>query len=288
MIDRRSPGLRAGLVIGLLAMTACLRSQAGSPPSVDAGAVFRQIHDRYTGKRFTHVTFVQRTEPADGPVELWYEAIRPPGLVRVDKAPLQGLDGLMYRRDSLYTFDAGDVVVAKGDERWITMLVLVDIYALPLDATLMRLRELGVDLDAMHESHWLGRPVLVTGALAGDTTAAQIWYDREHLYPVRVIQPPGGGHPRVEFQMSHHRFMEGGWIEGEIRILVGGRLVTTECYAEVRPHPGLAEELFDPHAFATRRWAETEYPEVDSPPECARPDEDAHAPPPVVGELPAR
>jgi hypothetical protein len=253
----------------LLAMTACARSQAETARFTDASVVFRQIHDRYVGKRFTHVTFVQRTQPADGPARLWYEAIRPPGLVRVDEAPLEELRGLMYRADSLYTFEAGDIVVAKGDERWITMLVLVDVYALPVDTTLARLRALGVDLAAIHEGHWKGRPAVVVGAQAGDTTAAQIWYDREHLYPVRVIQPPGGGHPRVEFQMSNHQSIAGGWIEGEIRILVGGRLVATECYGEVRPHPGLPEELFRPQAFATARWAETAYPDVDSPPECA-------------------
>lgn len=262
--------MRSIWILLLLAMTACARSHAETARFADASAVFRQIHDRYVGKRFTHVTFVQRTQPADGPVELWYEAIRPPGLVRVDEAPLEELRGLMYRADSLYTFEAGDIVVAKGDERWITMLALVDIYALPVDSTLMRLRALGVDLTAMHEGDWEGRPVVVVGAHAGDTTAGQIWYDREHLYAVRVIQPPGGGHPRVEFQMSHHQFKSGGWIEGEIRILVGGRLVTTECYGEIRPHPGLPDEFFDPHAFATTRWAETAYPDVESPPECGR------------------
>ena len=260
-------------LVVFVALTACAvsRTETTSPSArfADASAVFRQIHDRYVGKRFTHVTFVQRTQPADGPVELWYEAIRPLGLVRVDEAPLEELRGLMYRADSLYTFEAGRIAVAKGDERWITMLVLVDIYALHLDSTLLRLRALGVDLAAMHEPHWEGRPAVVVGAHAGDTTAAQIWYDREHLYPVRVIQPPGGGHPRVEFQMSGHQFMAGGWIEGEIRIFVGGRLVTTECYGEIRPDPGLPDNLFDPHAFTTRRWAETVYPEVDAPPECS-------------------
>lgn len=235
----------------------------------DPGALFREIHDRYTGKRFTHVTFIQRTQPAEGPVELWYEAIRPPGLVRVDKSPLEALDGLMYRADSLYVFDGGGVVRSKGDERWITMLVLVDIYALSPGETLERLGALGVDLSTMHEEDWEGRPAVIVGAAMGDTTAAQIWYDKEHLYPVRVIQPAGEGHPRVEFRMLRYQFLSGGWIENEIRIFVDGRLVTTECYGEVRPHPGLSEDLFAPDAFATRRWAETVYPEVDGPPDCS-------------------
>jgi hypothetical protein len=254
------------------ALPACATSHADKPAlsdvSSEVASIFQQIHDRYVGKRFTHVMFVQRTQPLDAPVELWYEAIRPPGLVRVDKAPLEERRGFMYRADSLYTFEAGRIVEAKGDERWITMLALVDIYSLPVDGTLRRLNSLGVDLGALHETRWNGRPVIVVGAQAGDTVSAQIWYDREDFYPVRVIQPPGGSHPRVDFQISGHRFLEGGWIETEIRIFVGGRLVSTECYGEIRAHSGLADDLFDPKDFTTRRWAEVAYPHVRTPPDC--------------------
>lgn len=256
----------------VVAVSACGSSHAATTRFDDASDVFREIHDRYVGKRFTHVTFVQRTQPAEGPVKLWYEAIRPPGLVRVDEAPLTDRTGLMYRADSLYLFREGRITSASGGQRWITMLTLVDIYALSVDSTLARLESLGVDLAAMHESEWNARPVIVVGAQAGDTTAAQIWYDREHLYPLRVIQPPGASPNRVEFRMSRFQFLDGGWIENRIDILVGGRVVTIECYAEVRPHAGLPDALFDPDSFATRRWAETAYPEVVAPPECA-PDE---------------
>ena len=51
--------------------------------------------------------------------------------------------------------------------------------------------------------------------------------------------------------------------------MIGGRVVTTECYADVRAHPGLPEELYDPATFATRLWAEEAYPDVPGPPECS-------------------
>jgi hypothetical protein len=153
-----------------LAVAACTRSHAATAPFADASDLFREIHERYVGKRFTHVTFVQRTEPAEGEVKLWYEAI---------------------------------------------------------------------------------------------------WYDREHLYPHRVIQPPGASPNRVEFRMLRYQFLEGGWIENRIDILVGGRVVTTECYDQVRPHPGLPEDLYDPATFATRLWAAEAYPDVHEPPACS-------------------
>ncbi|HEY7472936.1 MAG TPA: hypothetical protein VIE68_11375 [Gemmatimonadota bacterium] len=149
------------------------------------------------------------------------------------------------------------------------MLTQVDIYAQSVEETLARLGVLGVDLEAMHETEWEGRPAVVVGALAGDTTAAQIWYDREHLYPVRVVQPPGGGYPRIEFRISRYEFMEGGWIENRIDIVIDGKVVTTECYDEVRAHPGLPDAMYDPNTYATYLWADTTYPDVHAPPECA-------------------
>lgn len=244
--------------------------QAGSTRSfADATQVFREIHERYVGKRFTDVTFIQRTQPAQGEAKLWYEAIRPLGFVRVDEAPLDQRIGIMYRSDSLYVFRDGQMRFSAGGKRWITMLTQVDIYALPVDSTLARLESLGVDLTVMYESEWEGRPVVVVGAAASDTTAAQIWYEKDRLLPLRVIQPPGAGPNRVEFRMSRYQFLSGGWIENEIRILVGGQVVTTECYADVRPHPGLPDDLYDPATFATRLWAAEEYPDVIGPPVCA-------------------
>ncbi len=254
--------------LAFLTIVAGLALGGPEAPRFTGEELIEEVHERYTGKRFTHVTFLQRTVGSDGSHELWYEAIRPPGLVRVDIAPLDARKGFMYRADSLYTFEDGRVATAKGDERWISMVLLVDIYDQPAEETIERLRDLGVDLSVIHESSWKGRPAVVVGALAGDTLSAQAWYDAEHLYPVRIIQPPGGGHPRVEFQIGGHQHMAGGWIETEIVIVVGGAVVSRECYGDVRPHAGLPDALYDPDRFGTEQWAEATYPAVEEAPAC--------------------
>jgi hypothetical protein len=234
----------------------------------DGERVIRNIHERYTGKRFTDVTFVQSTRTENGNVELWYEAIRPAGLVRVDIAPLSNRNGFMYRADSMYVFRAGQVTVTKANERWITMLLLVDIYALPVERSLTRLRELGVDVSRTYNTEWNRKPVVVVGATAGDTVSAQAWFDRDQLYPVRVIQPASAAYPRIDFQIDGHRFMSGGWIETEIRIVIDGRIVTKECYGEIRADANLPDRLFDPAQFDSVRWAEARYGSVERGPNC--------------------
>jgi len=182
-------------------------------PMTPGERLIHDVHERFGRERFTSVTFVQATLSADGSEELWYEAIRPPGLVRVDITPLTDRKGFIYRADSMYVFEAGSVIRSKGDERWISMLLLVDIYAQSSERSVARLRELGVDLNVSHSATWRGRPVVVIGATNGDTLSAQACYDAEHLYPVRIIQPPSTAYPRIEFQIAGHQDLAGGGLK---------------------------------------------------------------------------
>src|SRR6478735_157960 len=48
----------------------------------------QQMHDRYAGKWYNALTFVQTTTFPDGRTETWYEAMTVPGKLRIDIAPV--------------------------------------------------------------------------------------------------------------------------------------------------------------------------------------------------------
>jgi hypothetical protein len=257
VINFSRPAWRAvSIALSSIAMlAACARVRQGASTKDHSGAdVIRELHLRYTGKRFTHVTFVQTTEPSDGATETWYEALAPLGRVRVDIAPLSARNAFFYRNDSNYVLRNGSIVVAQGNQRWLSMLMLLDIYALPLEAVLRRLAELGLDVADHHDTQWRGRPVHVVGALAGDTISPQVWLDEEHLYAVRLVQRAADTGVTYVWHISEHRFLEGGWIEGEIRIFSAGRLLVRERYAEITPRPGLPDSLFQPTPYREPGW----------------------------------
>ena len=58
------------------------------------------------------------------------------------------------------------------------------------------LKQGGFDLSKRHERLYNGRPVIVLGALEGDSISAQFWLDKEHFAVVRIIGPRG--EPRIE------------------------------------------------------------------------------------------
>ena len=56
-------------------------------------------------------------------------------------------------------------------------------------ADVAAMKQGGFDLSKRHERVYNGRPVIVMGALEGDSTSAQVWLDKERFAVVRIIGP---------------------------------------------------------------------------------------------------
>src|SRR6266850_2126429 len=139
------------------------------------------MHERYKGKWYRTVTFVQTTTSLrEKKVETWYEAARIPGMLRIDVAPVDSGKMILFRNDSLYRFDDGQ---RKAAVPFVHPLMVLgfDVYADPPERTVAKLEGLKFDLSLIREDTWQGRPVYVVGAAAGDSSTRQFWVDRERL-----------------------------------------------------------------------------------------------------------
>src|SRR5688572_24064899 len=165
------------------------------------------MRERYQGRWYETLTFVQKTTLPNGKVETWYEALSAPGKLRIDIAPLDSQRTLLFRNDSLYEFRGGQRVAAR--ELVHPLMVLgFDVYLQPDSVTIAKLRGLGYDLSRLHETTWRGRPTYVVGAAAGDTTSRQFWIDKERLYFVRSLEPaPGDATKLAETRFEKYRAM---------------------------------------------------------------------------------
>jgi hypothetical protein len=218
-------------------------------PPKDGAELIGLMRERYAGKWYRTLTFVQKTTLGDGKVETWYEAAELPGKLRIDIAPLEGKNTLLFRNDSIYDFKNGKLV--KADPMIHPLMVLgFDVYAQPVETTVRQLETLGFDLTRLHQSTWQGRPAYVVGAVAGDTVTRQFWIDKERLYFVRMVEP-GKKDPavRVETQFNKYIPMGQGWLETEVRFLVNGETRMLEEYTQ--PKAGVT---LDPAIFDASRW----------------------------------
>jgi hypothetical protein len=243
-----------GSLLYLAALAAGSSSAGPMDPPRDGVEVISRMRERYLGKWYRTLTFVQKTTLPDGKVEKWYEAAELPGKLRIDIAPLEGKNTILFRNDSLYEFKAGKLTESTPLIHPL-MVLGFDVYAQPLDKTVGQLRELGFDLSKVHEAEWEGRPAYVVGAAAGDTVARQFWIDQERLYFVRMLEP-GKKDPaaRVETQFNKYIAMGQGWLETEVRFMVNGETKMLEEYSDPKASVKLDPAIFDPSRWVAPGW----------------------------------
>jgi hypothetical protein len=239
----------------MLATTACASTrQSGATSSVaDGSELLREMHDRYADQWYRTLTFAEAaiTFPPDSAprTEIWQEALSLPGRLRIDIEPMATRNGVIYARDSVFTVRDGSVVRAAPGFNDLAVLGF-DVYAQPIERTLTVLRQSGFNLARVREDTWMGKPVYVVGAAAGDLRSKQFWVDREHLVFVRLIQPSGpNASGTSEIQFNRYRPVGGGWIAEEVQFFRDGRRTFLEVYYDVRTGVPLDDRLFD-----AREW----------------------------------
>ena len=142
----------------------------------------RQMYAKYDGRWYRNVT----TFP-DKPAETWYEAGTIPGKLRIDIAPLDGMNAFMFVGDSSFAFKGGQRVGAQED-RNLLMTLGFDVYGQAPETTIAQLKAQHVDLSRIREDTWNGAKVWVVGAAKGDTTTTQFWIEQDRLLFLRLIE----------------------------------------------------------------------------------------------------
>jgi len=226
------------------------------PGPEDGAALIRQMRARYDGAWYRTVTFVQTTRFTGRPEQTWYEAMELPGKLRIDVAPLADGNAILFRNDSLYRFRGGS---PAGSVRQVHPLLLLgfDVYSLPADETITKLKAMDFDLSVIHEGTWQDRPVWVVGAAEGDLETPQFWIDQERLYCVRLLRP-ADQNPSIntEVQFNNYQPLGDGWIAPQMAFFSNGTKVLVEEYDQIRGDVDLPDGLFLPDSLAPAGWIE--------------------------------
>lgn len=270
-VIRSTPRL---IVVGLIVLGAACRRQQQQPPATPApaqpkpepaptapaitsgGSLLQAMHDRYAGKWYRTLTFVQKTtitlQSGSQLKQTWHEAVQLPGKLRID-TDLAAKSGTLHVNDSVFAVANGKLV--RADTGRNALLILgFDVYAQPAGKTMAQLRRDGFDLTKFREGTWQGKPVYIVGAAAGDTTSKQFWVEKDRLLFVRLIQRSPQG--RSDIRFDNYISAGGGWIAIEVTQYVNGKRRLLEEYTDVKTDVPLAPALFDPRQWATApHWA---------------------------------
>jgi outer membrane lipoprotein-sorting protein len=215
-----------------------------------------QMQKKYAGKWYKTLTFVQKTVffKPDGTsdVQIWYEAMSLPGKLRIDIAPLEKGDGILFVDDKLSSIRGGK---SLRTQPFIHPLLVLgfDVYGQSAEKTVRQLKELKMDLSILREDVWQGKPVYVVGAKKDDSRSPQFWIEKKNLLFVRLIEPTGKDGANIqEIQFNKYQKIKGGgWISPEVIAIVDGKTVQTEEYTDIQANIPLDEKLFDPMSWMT-------------------------------------
>ncbi|MBA3345428.1 MAG: hypothetical protein H0T44_09045 [Gemmatimonadales bacterium] len=248
---------RLALVLSLLLASRALAQSPArdeAPPPRTGEELIQQMRQRYDGKWYRTLTFVQKTTLPDGKIEIWYEALSAPGRLRIDVAPLDSMNTLIFSNDSLYEFQRGKLARATAQVH--PLLVLgFDVYVQPAGVTVQKLRSLDFDLGKIHDTVWQGRPTYVVGAEAGDSVSRQFWIDKERLYFVRSLEPAKQNASMVlDIRFQKYRPMGGGWLEMEVLFLAGGEQRMKEEHTRPAVDVRLDPTIFNPEQWTPPTW----------------------------------
>lgn len=245
------------LICALLTMTAATAQASKVKTSED---LLREMQKKYAKSWYRTLTFVQKTteyhEDGTSKASTWYESFSAPGKLRIDFDPVKDGNGILFANFTLYSFKDGKQANSRPFVHPLLLLGF-DVYFLPVEETITKLKDLKFDLSQFHEDVWQGRPVYVVGAKAGDLHSRQFWVDKKNLYFVRLLEP-NARNPSITQETQFNKYVKvkgGGWVAPEVVFMVGGKPVVTEEYTEIRGGVSLDEKLFDPQHWTTaRHW----------------------------------
>lgn len=224
---------------------------ASAPAKIaSASSLIGAMHDRYGGKYFKTMTFLQNntayTTTGEEQKSQWYVHIQAPGKMRIAFLPAAQRSGLVQVNDKVASFDNG-IRVDFRPSVYPALLLTVDVHSAAKASILRDLDSLGVKTEIIRSDEWEGRPVYVVGAKAGDTTSNQMWVDAEHLQLVRFIQRDRRGN-RVfvsDTRVRGYREIEGFRVPTEILVVRNGRPAWREERTDIRINAELPPEVFD-------------------------------------------
>lgn len=233
-----------------LLLILALLLRGGENPSIRNGEdLIRVMGTRYKDGWYRTLTFTQCTvhHLPDGSKrqETWFEVIKAPGNLRIDIAPLDSGNAMIFARDSLYIIRKGALATARPLVH--SLLVLgFDVYVQPPSVTMDQLRTLGYNPDLFHETTWRGKPVYVVGAAKGDEKQKQFWIDKEQLLFVRSLDFNARDSSHTEVQFNQYERIGGGWVAPEVLFFRNGRVVTEEYYSDMKVNVDVDDRMFIP------------------------------------------
>jgi outer membrane lipoprotein-sorting protein len=211
--------------------------------------VVKLMYKRYAGKWSQTLTFDQTTEiyrDSTRKVQEWHEYILYPDKLRIDIEPMDSGKAAIYRNDSTYSIQKGEIRSALPNENDFIFL-LGGMYFYPLEKTIERLKNSGYDLSRFGEDTLDGKPIYIIGAADRHEHTSQLWIDQRNLYLVRMIKYSAKN--KLDATFENYIKIGDGATETKVTFYLNDKLRQVETYHHCQTAPDLDNSIFDPFHY---------------------------------------
>ncbi len=221
--------------------------QINTADNTSSKGVLQSMYNRYHGVWHKSLKFNQTTDRYrnDSLVksDTWYETIVYPDMLRIDIGAEKSSTGIIFRKDSTYSFKDNKVVRSLKNENEL-IFFLGGMYFMPLDKVYAHFADLHYDLSKFHASVWKGKPVYVIGADKDDEKVNQLWIDQEKMVAVRFLKYDNN--TKEEGFFEDQIALKKAWSETKCRFYINDKILQVESYHNVVADVPVDMNMFNP------------------------------------------
>jgi hypothetical protein len=180
--------------------------------------------------------------------DIMFEAYSSPGNLILKFTDWDSGNGMLFTRDTLYSFHKGNLISSKYRIHDLVVLGL-DINNIPPEITASRAEKCGYNLDLIGECRCMG----YNAWFVGDTTTNCFWVDKTTLLFIKMRRRIGENSREVEF--AKYENINGFPVATVINFYNNeGELSMVEKYFNINPDCDLPSSIYNPLEFKQSRW----------------------------------
>jgi hypothetical protein len=184
--------------------------------------------------------------------EKWYEAIGCPGKLIVKMDSMNSGRGLVFAKDSMYSFENGKLQKASykiHDLVWLGF----DVYFIAPEKSIPITKNLGYDVSKMYLADHYGKEVYAIGASNNEEKSNQFWVDKEKLTVLKVIT---FGKDGTKYETTFDKFVQMGtiWVGTQLVFKKNNEKWLEEKYSNIKFSSTFDESVFEPKNFMKAKW----------------------------------
>lgn len=222
----------------------------------DGEAIVKEMHSKWKGKWYPHISFEQEAifykDKKVTKTEIWQEILSSPGKLHIRFNGFNTLNGAIYNNDSVYHYQSGVLKSKKRETNYLELLGF-DIYLYEPEVSISKLKELGFNLNKSYVSTYRNQKILIVGSDdPADMTSSQFWVDSRRYLVRRVIKNTSGSVRDVHF--NSYKKIDKNWVATEMVFKNEKDTIFVERYFNITFPEKVSYRIYDPVNFSLTAW----------------------------------